>query len=66
MTFDHPWALLLILIPLAWAAWEWRYSGRRAGLILKATAFAAICAALAQPRVTVYENRVGLAILADT
>ena len=66
MTFDHSWALLLILIPLAWAAWEWRTSGRRLGLILKAAAFALILAALAQPRITVYENKVALAILADT
>jgi secreted protein with Ig-like and vWFA domain len=66
MTFDHPWALLLILIPLLWAAWEWRFSGRRLGLVLKAAAFALILAALAEPRITVYENKVALAVLADT
>ncbi|HLK48144.1 MAG TPA: VWA domain-containing protein [Bryobacteraceae bacterium] len=66
MTFDHPWALLLALIPLAWAAWEWRFSARRPGLILKAAAFAAILIALAEPRVTIYEKRVAVAILADT
>jgi len=66
MTFAHPWALLLILLPLAWAAWEWRSSGRRVGLVLKASAFAAIFAALAEPSLTVYDTRVALAILADT
>ena len=66
MTFDRPWALLLALIPIAWAAWEWRSSGRRPGLLLKAAAFVAILVALAEPRVTIYENKVAVAILADT
>src|SRR5580692_11332369 len=66
MTFEHPWALLLLLLPLAWAAWEWRSSGRRPGLLLKAGAFAAIAVALAQPVLTVYESKVAVAMLADT
>jgi Ca-activated chloride channel homolog len=66
MTFDHPYALLLVLLPVAWAAWEWRASGRRAALLLKAGAFAAIALALASPRITVYESKVAVAILADT
>jgi len=66
ISFDRPWTLLLVLIPIAWASWEWRSSGRRLGLILKAGAFAAIFAALAEPRITVYENKVAVAILADT
>lgn len=66
MIFEHPWALLLVLAPLAWAWLEWRSSGRRTGLLLKAAAFCAIFIALAEPRITVYENKVGLAILADT
>ena len=66
MTFDHPWLLLLVLLPVAWAVWEWRFSGRRASLLLKAAAFAAIALALASPRLTVYESKVAVAILADT
>ena len=66
MTFDHPWWLLLVPIPLAWAAWEWRGSGRRLSLILKAGAFLAIALALAMPRVTVFESKVAVGILADT
>ena len=66
MTFDRPWALLFALAPLVWAAWEWRSSVRRPGLILKAAAFLAIFVALAEPRITIYENRVAVAILADT
>jgi uncharacterized membrane protein len=66
MTFDRPWALLFALAPLVWALWEWRSSGRRPGLILKAAAFLAIFIALAEPRITIYESRVAVAILADT
>src|SRR6202161_3643885 len=66
MNFEHPWALFLLLLPLAWAAWEWRFSGRRPALILKAAVFAVIALALAQPVLTVYENKVAVAMLADT
>ena len=64
MNFEHPWALLLLLLPLGWAAWEWRFSGRRAALLLKAAVFAVIALALAQPVLTVYETKVAVAMLA--
>jgi uncharacterized protein YegL len=66
MTFAHPWLIPLALAPLLWAAWEWRNSARRAALAVKAVALAAILLALAEPRVTFYESKVGLAILVDT
>jgi Ca-activated chloride channel homolog len=66
VTFEHPWALLLVLVPIAWAAWEWRGSGRRLSLLLKAGAFAAIALALAVPKMTVFESKVAAGILADT
>src|ERR1035437_2978668 len=66
MTFDQPWALLLVLLPAAWAAWEWRMSSRRLGLGLKAGALASILVALAQPHLTVYQTKVAVALLADT
>ncbi|HLK67438.1 MAG TPA: VWA domain-containing protein [Bryobacteraceae bacterium] len=66
MIFEHPLALLLLLLPVLWAAWEWRLSARRSALLLKAGAFAAIALALAQPRMTVYETKMAIAILADT
>jgi len=66
MTFDHPWLLLLVLLPAGWAAWEWASSARRLALLLKAGAFAAIALALAQPRLTVYQTKVAVAVLADT
>jgi uncharacterized membrane protein len=66
MTFDRSWVLFLVWIPAAWAAWEWRSSGRRASLLLKAGTFLAILLALSQPRITVYESKVALAMLVDT
>ncbi|HZT30454.1 MAG TPA: VWA domain-containing protein [Bryobacteraceae bacterium] len=66
MTFDRPWVLLMVWAPLAWAAWEWRDSARRGALILKACSILAILLALAEPRLTVYESKVALAILPDT
>jgi len=66
MTFDRPWALVLVILPIAWAVWEWRLSGRRLALALKAAAFVAILVALAEPRITIYETKVAVAVLADT
>ena len=66
MTFDHPWALLLFLLPIAWVAWEWRSSSRRPALLLKAGALAAVALAIASPVLTVYESKVALVLLADT
>jgi Ca-activated chloride channel homolog len=66
MTFAHPWLTPLSLVPLAWAAWEWRNSARRTGLVLKAAALAAILLAFAEPRLTFYESKVAVAILLDT
>ena len=66
MTIDHPLFVLLALLPIAWVAWEWRASARRSALLLKAGAVLAVILALAQPRLTVYESKVALAILVDT
>jgi Ca-activated chloride channel homolog len=66
MTFERAWALFLILLPVAWAVWEWRASTRRLALLLKTAAFVAILLALAEPRITVYQSRVAAAVLVDT
>ncbi len=66
MSFDHVWVLVLALAPVAWAVREWRATVRRGALILKAAAFLAILLALAQPRLTFFDTKVAVAILADT
>jgi Ca-activated chloride channel homolog len=66
MTITHPFFLLLALLPLAWVLYERRNSARRGALILKAAAILCVIGALSQPRLTVFETKVALAILADT
>ena len=66
MTFDRAWVLLALLLPLGWAAWEWRETARRLALGLKAAAFVCIVLALSGPRVVVYQTKVAVAVLADT
>ena len=66
MTFDRAWVLLFLILPAAWAAWEWRRSGRRGALLLKAASVAAVIAALAQPVLTIYETKVAVGVLVDT
>ncbi|HVN05818.1 MAG TPA: VWA domain-containing protein [Bryobacteraceae bacterium] len=66
MSFTHPWLIGLVLAPAVWAAWEWRSSARRAGVLLKAAALAAILLALSEPHLTFHESKVALGILVDT
>jgi len=66
MTFDHAWILIFGLVPVAWAVREWRSTLRRGALLLKAASFLAIITALAQPRLSFYDSKVAVAILADT
>src|SRR6516164_3747995 len=66
MSFDRAWVLFFVWLPCAWVAWEWRTSARRSALVVKAASMFAVLLALAQPRFTVYENKVALAVLVDT
>jgi Ca-activated chloride channel family protein len=66
MSFDRPWVLLAALLPLVWAAAEWRRQAARGRLALKALALAAIAVALAGPVLQVFESKMAVAILADT
>ncbi|MEN6532498.1 MAG: VWA domain-containing protein, partial [Bryobacteraceae bacterium] len=66
MTFVHPWLLLLVLLPLVWAVFEWRRTPRRVGLILKTVSLLAILLALSEPQFTVFSSRTAVAVLVDT
>ncbi len=66
MTFDRAWVLLLLVLPLAWAAWEWRRQPRRAPLLLKCGMLAAVILALSVPSYTFRARKVALAVLVDT
>lgn len=66
MSFDRAWILLFALAPMAWAAREWGATVRRSALLVKTATFVAIIVALAQPRVTFFDTKVAVAVLADT
>jgi Ca-activated chloride channel family protein len=66
MTFDRAWVLLLAWIPLAWMVFEWRRTSRRLALALKAISLCAILIALAEPRLSITETKVAVAVLVDT
>src|SRR6266849_10898946 len=66
MSYEHPWLLLLAILPLLWVLREWRNSARRAALCLKAAGLAAVLIALAEPRVETYESKVAAGIMVDT
>ena len=66
MRFEYPWVLLLALLPIGWAAWEWRTSARRPALLLKSATIFCILVALSVPSITIYRTRVAVAFLADT
>jgi hypothetical protein len=66
MTFEHPWLLLIAWTPLLWVWYEWRDSGRRIALCLKAAGLTAALLALTEPRISIDETKVAAAILVDT
>jgi Ca-activated chloride channel family protein len=66
MAFAHPLWLILLIAPLAWAAYDWPRTIGKSRLILKALAIALIVAALAEPRLDFQKTKVAVAILADT
>lgn len=66
MTFLHPWALALALIPLIWVGWSWRGAVRPFTLALKGIGLALIPLALAQPVVTLPDTRTAAVVLVDT
>ena len=66
MTFDRLWALLLLPLPLAWLAWEWRRQVRHTSVILKAAMVVAVILALAEPVLESTDRKVAVAALVDT
>ncbi len=66
MTFDRPWALIFLLLPLVWVAIEWRRTARHVPLILKACSLLAIVFALAEPRLAISETKLAVGVLVDT
>ncbi len=66
MTFQHAWVLVFLLLPLGWAVVEMRRTRRTVALALKALTFIAIILALSEPRITLPETKMAVAVLVDT
>jgi uncharacterized protein YegL len=66
MNFEHPWVLLLSLLPIAWCAYEWRNHSRHFALVTKAATLLLIALALAGPVLSWSERKIALAVVADT
>jgi Ca-activated chloride channel family protein len=65
VTFGYPWVLAALPIVAGWMWWEWRQTGRHAGLALKTASFCLGVLALSQPQITLLERRVAVTLLAD-
>jgi Mg-chelatase subunit ChlD len=66
MTFEHTWVLAFLLLPVAWMLFEWTRTRRTLALALKTLAFLAIILALAEPKFTLPETKMAVAVLVDT
>ena len=66
MTFERPWVVLLVVLPLAWFWWERRRTSRTLALALKTLMFVAVLVALSEPRIAITESKVAVALLVDT
>ena len=66
MTFTHPFALLLVALPLAYGVYAWPRTSRRAALCLKMLSFAAIFLAFSEPAIRMPETKTGVVVLVDT
>jgi hypothetical protein len=66
MSFEYPWVLFLLALPLAFAATEWRRTPSRIGLLLKTLAFVAAVLALSGPSMEVDATKVATVVLVDT
>jgi Ca-activated chloride channel family protein len=66
MSFVHPWALLLVPLPLCWVVYTWSAAAQHTRLMLKVLSLSVIFLALAEPTMTMPETKTGLVVLVDT
>ncbi len=66
MTFERAWVLALLILPLGWMLFEWRHTRRTVALILKTAGLVAILLALSEPKLTIPETKMAVAVLVDT
>src|SRR5580698_5239129 len=63
MSFERAWALLLLVLPVAW---DWRRQPRHTHLLLKAGTIVAVILALSVPSLSYRARKVAVAVLVDT
>ena len=66
MTFERAWVLFFVFLPLGWMMFEMRHTRRMLALVLKTAAFIAVVLALAEPKLTIPETKMAVAVLVDT
>ncbi|HYP05382.1 MAG TPA: VWA domain-containing protein [Bryobacteraceae bacterium] len=66
MSFEYPWVLFALVLPVVFLITEWRKTPSRIGLLLKTAAFLAVVLALASPSLEVDASKVAAVVLVDT
>jgi Ca-activated chloride channel homolog len=66
MTFERPWVLFLLIVPLLWTIISWRRSSRRSSFALKTLFLCALVLAVTKPAVMFRSSRMAVMVLADT
>ena len=66
MSFEHAWVLPFLLLPLGWMLFEWRRTRRSLALVLKTLTIIAILLAVSEPKLSIPETKMAVAVLVDT
>lgn len=66
MTFERPWVLFLLIVPLLWMIINWRRSSRHSSLALTTLCLCAFVMAMTKPALVYCSSRMAVAVLADT
>src|SRR3981189_1218685 len=66
MTFERPWVLFLLIVPLLWMIISWRRSSRRSSFALKTLFLCALVLAVTKPALMFRSSRMAVMVLADT
>jgi Ca-activated chloride channel family protein len=66
MTFERPWLLFLLIVPLLWMIRNWRRSSRPSSFAVKTLCVCVLVLAATKPTLVFRSSRMAVAVLADT
>jgi Mg-chelatase subunit ChlD len=66
MTFESPWALLLLVLPMLWTIPNWGGRRRDGRMLALAVSAGVLVLALSQPKLAWRESRIAVTVLKDT